>query len=162
MRRGRGARVLVGTVEELAVKAAVAVAAATAIVLWVAGGALAEGPPSSPGHVQAQPPAPRPGPPPAGPGPGGEMPGRGMMHGGMVGGMPMMGGPGGMMCPMMGVMGGGTVGGMPMGMMGGVPMMGGAQDPKTLGRMLQLHGEMMRAVGDVLLRHGKALEGSGG
>jgi hypothetical protein len=158
MRSGRGARVLVGTIEEATMKAAVAVAAATAIVLWVAAGALAQGPSSSPGHVQAQAPAQRPGPPPAGPGPGGMgggmpgggLPGSGMMHGGMMGGMPMMGMMGGgMMCPMMG-------------MMGGMPMMGGAQDPKTLGRMLQLHGEMMRAVGDVLLKHGRALEGSGG
>ncbi|HKB24802.1 MAG TPA: hypothetical protein VKG64_07075 [Methylomirabilota bacterium] len=57
-----------------------------------------------------------------------------------------MGGGMGMMCPMM------------MGMMGGGGMMGGQQDPKLTGRMLQLHGEMMKAMGDVLMKHGKALE----
>jgi len=52
----------------------------------------------------------------------------------------MMGGGMGMMCPMM------------------MGMMGGQQDPKLTGRMLQLHGEMMKAMGDVLMKHGKALE----
>jgi hypothetical protein len=37
-------------------------------------------------------------------------------------------------------------------------MMGGTQDPKILGRMLQLRGDMMRAMADVLAKHGKALE----
>jgi hypothetical protein len=46
------------------------------------------------------------------------------------------------------------------GMMGGMgmgPMMAGTSDPKTLGRMLQMRGEIMKAVGDVLIRHGQAL-----
>lgn len=160
----RGPRVLVGTAGGLTVKAAVAVAAATAIVLWVAGSVVAQAPSSPPGHAEAQAPAPRPGQPPARPAPGGGMSGHGvgpggMMPGGMMGGLPMMGGPGGtmggsMMCPMMGMMGGG--------MPGAMPMMGGVQDPKTLARMLQLHGEVMRAVGEVLLKHAKTLEGSGG
>ena len=76
----------------------------------------------------------------------------------MGGGMPMMGG----MCGMMGGMpmpGGGT---MPM--MGGMMRGGGGgqMDPKTMGRMLQLRGEIMKAVGDVLIKHGKMLDGSGG
>ena len=63
-------------------------------------------------------------------------------------GMPMSG----MMCPMMG-------GGMRGGTMGMMSMMGGGQtDPKTMGRMLQMRGEMMKAVGDVLIKHGKGLE----
>jgi hypothetical protein len=62
------------------------------------------------------------------------MMGRGMM------GMPMM-------CQMMG-------GQMdPLGMMGADQM-----DPKTMGRMLQLRGDMLKAVGEVLLKHGKAME----
>ncbi|HEU4343584.1 MAG TPA: hypothetical protein VFU31_18700 [Candidatus Binatia bacterium] len=72
------------------------------------------------------------------------------MHHGMMGhgmGMPMSG----MMCPMMG-------GGMGMGMMS---MMGhGQTDPKALGQMLQLRGDILKAVGDVLTKHGKALEGA--
>jgi hypothetical protein len=54
----------------------------------------------------------------------------------------------GMMCPMMAMM---DPSGM--GMMGGQPM-----DPKTVGRMLQLRGDMLKAVGEVLYKHGKALE----
>lgn len=75
---------------------------------------------------------------------------------------PMMG----MMCPMMsGGMGmmsmmphmmGGQMGRSGMGMMG---MMGGGQtDPKTMGRMLQLRGDILKAIGEVLLKYGKALE----
>jgi len=75
--------------------------------------------------------------------PGGAAPG-GMMGGMMPG---MMGG--GMMCPMMS----GGMGMMPM-----MGMMGGAQDPKMLGRMLQMRADMMRAMADVLAKHGKALE----
>jgi hypothetical protein len=68
-----------------------------------------------------------------------------------------------MMCPMMmgggGMMGGGMMGS---GMMGsgtmGMPMMGGSTDPKTMGRMLQMRGEMMKAIGDIMMKHGKAME----
>jgi hypothetical protein len=52
-------------------------------------------------------------------------------------------------------------GGMaPGGMMGGMMpgMMGGTQDPKMLGRMLQMRADMMRAMADVLAKHGKAIE----
>jgi hypothetical protein len=64
------------------------------------------------------------------------------MGGGMMGPAMM-----GMMCPMMGQM-------MGQGMAG----MMGAADPKAQGRMLQLRGEMFKAMGDVLIKHGKALE----
>jgi hypothetical protein len=68
------------------------------------------------------------------------MTGRGMM------GMPMM------MCQMMPHMMGGH--------MDPLPMMGGDQiDPKTMARMLQLRGDMLKAMGEVLLKHGKAMEG---
>ena len=86
-----------------------------------------------------------------------------MMGGGMMGqgmmGMPMMG----MMCPMMsGGMGmmshmmGGRMGPSGMGM---ARMMGSGQmDPKVMGRMLQLRGEILKAVGEVMVKHGKAME----
>jgi hypothetical protein len=85
--------------------------------------------------------------------------------GGPMGGMgqaPMMGGMG--MCPMMGMMSGGmTGGGMPQGMMGGggmMPMMGmmGQGNPKTMAQMLQMRGEMLKAVGDVMIKYGKTME----
>jgi hypothetical protein len=53
----------------------------------------------------------------------------------------------GMMCPMMSAM---------MGAM--MPTMGGPADPKAQGRMLQMQGEMMKAIGDVLLKYGKTEE----
>jgi hypothetical protein len=86
---------------------------------------------------------------PQGMGPGG-MPGgmMGGMHGGMMGGMGPGGMHGGMMgaCPMMGMMGGMAS-----------PMMGAGGDPRTMGLMLQMRGEMMRAVGEVLLKYGQQL-----
>ena len=61
------------------------------------------------------------------------------------------------MCPMMsgGMMGGGMMqGGMMPGMMG---MTGGGQsDP----RMMQMRGEMMKAMGDIMIKYGKMMEGS--
>lgn len=83
---------------------------------------------------------------------GGQMP-----MGGQAGQQPMMGG--GMMCPMMGMMPmmqqmmGGMMDPSGMGMMGG-----GQMDPKAMGRMLQLRGEMLKAIGEVLLKYGKAME----
>lgn len=65
------------------------------------------------------------------------MMGRGMM------GMPMM------MCQMMGA----HMEPMGMGMMSGDPT-----DPKMMARMLQLRGDMLKAMGEVLLKHGKAME----
>ena len=85
------------------------------------------------------------------PGPHGT-PGQGQQPpppGGMQGG-------GMMMCPMMEMMGGGARSGGMMG--GGMPTMGGQMDPKTVGRMLQMRGEMMKAIADVLIKHGKAME----
>jgi hypothetical protein len=50
------------------------------------------------------------------------------------------------------MMGMGGMGGMGGGMMGNCPMMGGntGMDPKTAMRM---HGEMMRAMGDIMLKY---------
>ena len=62
---------------------------------------------------------------------------------------PMMG----MMCPMMGMMRGGGMEGM--GMMGGMPNM---SDPKAAARMLKLRGDVMKAMGEVMLKHAQALE----
>ena len=77
------------------------------------------------------------------------MMGRGMMGGGMMGpGMGMMGGRG---------MGMGMTGG---GMMGPGMMEMMHADPKTLAQMLQLRGDIMKAVGEVLLKHAKTLESS--
>jgi hypothetical protein len=56
------------------------------------------------------------------------------------------------MCDMMG---GGMMGG---GMMGGMPMMGMTGEASA--RMLQMRGEMLRAMGDVLIKYGKAMEGT--
>ena len=66
--------------------------------------------------------------------PPGPMPGQQHIHGGM--------------CPMMGgMMGGGTMG-----------MMGGQSEPP---RMIQMRGEMMKAMGEVMLKYGKMMEGAG-
>ena len=65
----------------------------------------------------------------------------------------------GMMCPMMPMMQqmmGGQMDPSGMGMMG--MMSGGKMDPKVMGRMLQMRGEMLKAMGEVLLKHGKAME----
>jgi hypothetical protein len=70
---------------------------------------------------------------------GREMTGQGMM------GHHLMG----MMCPMMALLMDPT----------SVGMMGGQRvDPKAAGRALQLRGDMLKAVGDVLLKYGKAME----
>jgi hypothetical protein len=66
------------------------------------------------------------------------MMGRGMM------GMPMM-------CQVMPQMMGGHM--ELLGMMGGDQL-----DPKVMARMLQLRGDMLKAMGEVLLKHGKAME----
>ncbi|HSF29267.1 MAG TPA: hypothetical protein VLK82_02170 [Candidatus Tectomicrobia bacterium] len=67
------------------------------------------------------------------------MRGHGMMGQGMMG----------MMCPMMAMMMDPS----------GTGMMGGQQmEPKAVGRMLQLRGDMLKAIGEVLLKHGKAME----
>jgi hypothetical protein len=65
---------------------------------------------------------------------------------------PMMG-QGMMMCPMMGQSMMGM--GMGPGMMGG---MMGMSDPKAQARMLKLRGDMMKAMGEVLLKHAQEME----
>jgi hypothetical protein len=51
-------------------------------------------------------------------------------------------------------------------MMGSGPMgpgmMGGGRpmDPKTMAQMMEMRGEMMKAVGDIMLKHAKRLEGA--
>jgi hypothetical protein len=77
--------------------------------------------------------------------PSGQQPmmGRGMM------GMPMMG----MMCPMMGGMMGGQMD--PSGVMS--MMSGGQMDPKAMARMLELRGDMLKAMGEVMLKHSQAM-----
>jgi hypothetical protein len=67
-------------------------------------------------------------------------------------------GHGSMMSDGMGMSGmGGMSGMMGMGMM---PMMMQTmkQDPKLMGRMMELHGEMMRTMGDALIKRGKELQ----
>lgn len=54
----------------------------------------------------------------------------------------------GMMCPMGSQMD-------PMGMMAMVS--GGQTDPKAMGRVLELRGELLKAIGDVLVKHGQAM-----
>src|SRR5712691_3805517 len=97
--------------------------------------------------------------------PGGQMPMGGQpQQPGQPPAQPPMMGPGmmGMMGPMMGMMSmmhqmmGGMMDPSGMGMMG---MMGGdKKDPEAMGRMLQLRGEMLKAMGDILLKHGKMME----
>ena len=84
---------------------------------------------------------------PAPPSPGQAPPGSASQQPMMM--QPMMG----MMCPMMGMMRGGGMEGM--GMMGGLPSM---SDPKAAARMLKLRGEMIKAMGEVMLKHAQALE----
>jgi hypothetical protein len=71
---------------------------------------------------------------------------------------------GGMMCPMMGQgmgQGMGMMGGMQgprMAIPGMMEMMMSLQDPKAAARMLKMRGEMMKAMGEVLMKHGAQLE----
>ncbi|NGM88517.1 hypothetical protein G5B35_14480 [Parapusillimonas sp. SGNA-6] len=54
-------------------------------------------------------------------------------------------------------MGGGMMGGGMMGMMGSCPMMGAASGAN--GKvMMQMHGEMMRAMGDIMIKYADKLE----
>ena len=59
----------------------------------------------------------------------------------------------GMMCPMMG-------GQMdPSGMMSLMGMMGGAEmDPKVMARMLEFRGDLLKAMGEVMLKHARAMK----
>ncbi len=51
-----------------------------------------------------------------------------------------------------------------MGDMMGMPMMGGAvpADPKDKADMLQMRGEMMKAMGDIMMRHAQRMQGASG
>ena len=79
---------------------------------------------------------------------GGMMGGQGGMHGGgmMMGRDRMRGGSGSDMCSMM--------------MGGGMGMLDDPGDPKAAARMLKLRGDMLKAMGEVLLKHGAELERS--
>jgi hypothetical protein len=81
---------------------------------------------------------------------GNETPVAGPQGYGMAGGMP---------CPMMAGMahGPGMAGPRGMGMMG-MPAPGPTAGPKERGRWMQMRGEMMRAMGDIMLRYGRELE----
>ncbi len=43
-----------------------------------------------------------------------------------------------------------------------MPMMGGTMpaDPKEKADMLQMHGEMMKAMGDIMMKHGRRMQGA--
>lgn len=82
-------------------------------------------------------------------GPGGEHPGRGMMGGGMMH-HGMMGG--GMMSR--GMMGGNMTGGN---MMGGCPMMG-QLPPGNEKLAMRMHGEIMMAIGNILIKHADSIQ----
>ncbi|WP_237174024.1 hypothetical protein [Paracandidimonas lactea] len=56
-----------------------------------------------------------------------------------------------------GMMGGGMMGGGMMGMMGSCPMMGAAGGANSK-VMMQMHGEMMRAMGDIMIKYADKLE----
>jgi hypothetical protein len=65
----------------------------------------------------------------------------------MMGRRMMAHGMGGMQCPMMAMLLD------PAAMIGEQPA-----DPKAVGRLLQLRGDLLKAMGEVLLKHGKAME----
>ena len=46
----------------------------------------------------------------------------------------------------------------------GMPMMGGATatDPKEKAEMLQMRGEMMKAMGDIMMKHARRMQGMSG
>jgi hypothetical protein len=48
--------------------------------------------------------------------------------------------------------------------MSGMPMMGGpaAADPKEKADMLQMRGEMMKAMGDIMMKHARRMQGTTG
>lgn len=46
----------------------------------------------------------------------------------------------------------------------GMPMMGGAPpaDPKERAAMIEMRGEMMKAMGDIMMKHGRRMQGMTG
>lgn len=106
--------------------------------------------PPADAHEHAQQPAPgRPTPPPGQPAPGPH--GGGM--GGMTGGSMMGGGMG----AMMGGMHGGHGGDGPIGLCPTAPMMA-HHDAKAMANSLKLCGDLLKAMGDVMLKHAAELE----
>jgi hypothetical protein len=70
-----------------------------------------------------------------------------------------------MMCPMMmgmmmgqGAMGRGMMGPGMMGMGGGMMAGMNPSDPKAMARMLRFRGDMMKAMGEVMLKHAQEIE----
>ena len=53
------------------------------------------------------------------------------------------------------------MGGNMMGAMMGMPMGGNAQqmDPKTTAQMMEMRGEMMKAMGEIMMKHAKTMQG---
>jgi hypothetical protein len=90
------------------------------------------------------------------PAPGQPAPGAGGPHGGGMGGGMMGGGMGGMM----GGMRGGRGGEGPMALCPTAMMMA-HHDAKSNARSLRLCGDLLKAMGDVLLKHGAELEKAG-
>ena len=47
------------------------------------------------------------------------------------------------------------------GNMMGMPMGGDAQrmDPKTMAQMMEMRGEMMKAMGEIMMKHAKTMQG---
>jgi hypothetical protein len=74
------------------------------------------------------------------------MSGQSTMGPGMMGGHSMMGA---------GMMGPGMMG---TGMMGPGMMAGQSTDPKTMAEMMEMRGEMMKAMGDIMLKHAKRMQ----
>ena len=49
---------------------------------------------------------------------------------------------------------------MGMGMMEMMPMPGADADPKTRARWMQMRGEMMKAMGEIMMKHGAMMQGA--
>ena len=47
-------------------------------------------------------------------------------------------------------------------MMGGMPMMSAGADPKTHAAMLEMRGEMMKAMGEIMMKHARRMQSSAG
>jgi hypothetical protein len=105
--------------------------ALTLLVALVTGGALAQPQGPPPGQQHG---------PPGGMGMGGAGRGMGMLGGAMMGGG-MMGGHAGVCAHLI-----------------GAPM---PAEPRAMGRMLQLCGEMLRSMGEIMMKHGKQMETGG-
>jgi hypothetical protein len=101
--------------------------------------------PADPHHPQGQAQAPAPSAEQETPKPGAHMGGMMQMCRDMMGGHST---------PGPGMMGGGMGGGM----MGGGMMGGQAGNPRAMAQMMEMRGEMMKAMGEVMLKHAKKLQ----